>query len=720
MSDTVSTDDAGTLRRPRRRGWLLSITLLLLIAAVGVAVALSWWVMRERERPLEADWDAVVVSLSGDGVAGMRDGDRFVARFSDPFGVAAAADGTLYVADAGDAQRIRRIAPDGTVSTLAGSEAGYADGPGAIARFDTPSGVAVDAAGNVYVADTANNAIRRVSPDGIVSTLAGGGAAGFADGSGSNARFNGPVGLAVDASGRLIVADTYNDRIRVVEPDGTVATIAGSGMPGAVDGSSSEARFDTPSGVAVDPAGRIYVADTGSGAVRLISKDGSVTTVGPLPFDGLFRPIGIAATADGAVFVTDERGRIVEIRPWTVARVVAGSRPGFADGAGVDARFRNLTGLALLAPGRLVVSDARNALLRMVVARSRIELRAPPPPHEVPDFDVGSFSRAPLLWPLAPMEGPFEVTGTLGELRGGAGTERFHAGIDIHSVEGTPVVAVRSGTVVNPIATSEFGTLNESLRIGPVTYVHLRVGRERRGDAFDAARFVPTYDEKGHIAQMRVKRGARFNAGEPVGTVNGFYHVHLNVGWPGEEHNPLRFQLVNFADTVRPTIPRRGVQLLGEDGQPLNERKKGRLVVSGPVQIVVDAWDQVDGNERRRRLGLYRLGYQVLNRDGSAVPGFETPLETIRFDRMADSSAARLIFASGSGIPFFGRRRTRFLYVVTSTLANGRALAGSWDTTALPPGDYTLRILAADAYGNDAIANRDLPVTIVGALPQEP
>ena len=127
----------------------------------------------------------------------------------------------------------------------------------------------------------------------------------------------------------------------------------------------------------------------------------------------------------------------------------------------------------------------------------------------------------------------------------------------------------------------------------------------------------------------------------------------------------------------------------------------------------MDAWDQVDGNERRRRLGLYTLGYQVLNRDGSPAPGFETPRNTIRFDRVATGSdAARMIYAAGSGIPFYGRRSTRLLYVVTNTLSGGVASMGAWDTGELPPGDYTLRIFAADMRGNVASANRDVAVTV--------
>jgi sugar lactone lactonase YvrE len=682
-------------------------------AAAVIASGLWWRLTWPRDQALGAGWAATVVVLAGDGHPGVRDGAPFSARFSDPFGVAAAADGTVYIADAGDAQRIRGISPDGTVSTVAGGSLGYADGPGASARFSTPSGVALAPDGVLYVADTGNNAVRRIMPDGVVSTLAGGIPAGYRDGASHEARFNGPVGIAVDARGRVIVADTDNDRIRVVQRDGVVATLAGGEGPGYVDGSSTVARFDTPCGVAVDAAGNVYVADSGNGAVRMISPAGVVTSVGPLPADGLFRPMGIAADAAGIVYVTDDRGRIVEITPGTRVRVLAGSQPGFADGAGLHARFRSPAGLAVAAPGRLIVADARNALVRLVAADRTPGMRPPAPPGINPQFDAAAFAREPLLWPLAPMDGPFEITGTLGEPRGGDGSERFHAGVDVHAAEGTDVRAVRQGTVTSPLAAGEFGALNESVRIGPLTYVHLRVGRDRHDGLLDANRFVPTYDEAGHMVHVRVRRGARFATGEPIGTANPFNHVHLNVGWPGEEYNPLLFRFVQFEDRVPPTIVRAGVRLFQEDGQPITERKRGRLMIEGRVRVVVDAWDQVDGNQRRRRLGLYTLGYQVLNRDGSPAHGFETPRDTIRFDRLAaGSDAARIVYAAGSGIPFYGRRSTRLLYVVTNTLGGGVASAGVWDTAELPAGDYTLRILAGDTRGNLATANRDVAVTI--------
>jgi hypothetical protein len=683
----------------RRRSLIAAIAII--VVSAGAAGGFWFWSNREQDRPLPADWDAVVTTIAGGGVPGFSAVNPFSVRFSDPFGIAAASDGTVYVADGVGAHRIYRITPDGMLSTFAGSEAGFADGPAAAARFDTPSGLATDRNGNLYVADTGNNSIRRVSPDGVVSTVAG-----------TSAGLNGPVGVAVDPRGRVIVADTYNDRIIGVEPNGAVTTIAGGGVPGFADG--VEAKFDTPCGVAVDASGNIYVADTGNGVVRVVFPDGTVSTIGASGGRSM-RPLAVATGRNGSVFVADSRGRIIEIDPAGAERIVAGEGRGFADGPGARARFRAPSGIAWTAPGRLLVTDRRDGLVRLIGAPRQLELRAPPPPLH-PGFDADAFGRTPLLWPFLPMDGPFEVTGTLGEPRGAEGSERFHAGLDVHAPEGTPVHVVRPAATDDPLAASDFGSLVESVRIGEIAYIHLRVGRGPRNAPIDDDRFVFTRDDAGDATGVRLKRGSRFSTGDVIGTVNRFYHAHLNVGWPGEELNPLRFALPGFEDAIPPVIRNGGIRILGEDDQPFTKRQRKRLVVHGRIRVIVDAWDQVNGNLPRRRLGLYRLGYQILDAAGKPVDGFEAPRETILFDRRPEQEeTARVIYASGSGIPVYGNRTTRYLYVVTSSLHDGVAEDGTFDTSTLAPGDYTVRILAADASGNEAVKNRDLPITVLPA-----
>ena len=671
-----------------------------LLAAAAIGAGVAWWRMSAggEVAPLERDWSAVVTVLAGDGVAEWRDAEAYRARFTDPFGVGTAADGTIYVTDGIGSHRIRAISPDGRVTTLAGGTRGFADGVGADARFDTPSGLAVAADGTIYVADTGNNAIRRIARDGSVTTLAGNGTAGFQDGAASEAQFNGPVGVAVSAAGRVFVADTYNDRIRVVEPDGRVATFA------------PDAVFNTPCGVAVDAAGRVYVADTRNRVVQQIDPAGSSAIA--IGFTALSRPIGIATAPDGDVYVTDERGGVVAIHPDGSSRTVAGSIPGFRDGPGLDARFRRPTGIATAGPGRLIVADAGNALLRLVAAPSRLEFRAPPAPAIAPQFDIETFRAQPLVWPVAPIEGPHEIAGTVGEARGDGG-ERMHLGIDVRADQGTLVHTVRDGAAASPTSLEAFGTLSETITIGPATYIHVRAGRARGNQVFDRSRFVPSYDEGGKLRDLRVRRGARFAAGDAAGTVNAFNHVHLNIGWSGEEYNALGLRLVQFEDSVSPVITPAGVRLVDAVQQPIKERVRGRIVVRGPVAIVVDAWDQANESRPGRRLGLYDLGYQVLL--PTAHPRRDSRLCATRCASIALPSTPRRRISSmprAAAFQLYGNRRTRFLYVITNTLRDGVAARGFWDTTELPPGDYILRIWAADINGNVATANRDLPVTI--------
>jgi len=173
----------------------------------------------------------------------------------------------VYVADYYN-NRIRKITPEGLVSTLAGSTEGFRDGDGRSAQFNGPYGVAVDAAGNVYVADGDNHLIRKITPEGLVSTLAGS-TRGSADGVGTSAQFNYPYGVEVDAAGTVYVADYYNNRIRKVTPEGLVSTLAGS-TEGFRDGLGRSAQFNRPSGVAVDAAGNVYVADSFNNRIRRI------------------------------------------------------------------------------------------------------------------------------------------------------------------------------------------------------------------------------------------------------------------------------------------------------------------------------------------------------------------------------------------------------------------------------------------------------------------
>jgi streptogramin lyase len=214
----------------------------------------------------------MVTTLAGSaGSAGSVDGMGSAARFDTPSGITVAGDGTIFVADAGN-HTIREISAAGMVTTLAGSagSAGSVDGMGSAARFDTPSGITVAGDGTIFVADAGNHTIREISAAGMVTTLAGNaGSSGAVDGMGSVARFYSPRGIAVGDDGIILVADAGNHTIREVSAAGMVTTLAGNaGSSGAVDGTGSAARFDTPGGITVTSDGTIYVADTYNHTIR--------------------------------------------------------------------------------------------------------------------------------------------------------------------------------------------------------------------------------------------------------------------------------------------------------------------------------------------------------------------------------------------------------------------------------------------------------------------
>jgi streptogramin lyase len=230
-------------------------------------------------------------------------------------------DGNVYVADMAN-NTIRKITPKGVVSTLAGlaGHPGSQDDIGANARFRNPWGVAADDTGNVFVADLSNDTIRKITPAGMVMTLAGqAGMTGSVDGSGSQARFNAPHGVATDHAGNVYVSDSANGTIRKITPGGVASTLAGlPGYSGNTDGNGHDARFGNPQGLAVDNQGNIYVADTGNNTVRKITPLGVVTTLAGLAgaggagADARFNsPGGVAADSAGNVYVADTNNHTV-------------------------------------------------------------------------------------------------------------------------------------------------------------------------------------------------------------------------------------------------------------------------------------------------------------------------------------------------------------------------------------------------------------------------
>jgi len=669
-------------------------------------------------------WPARVHLLAGDGQDGVLDGAAPASRFSDPYGVAIGPRGAIYVADGGEANRIRVVQPDGAVSTLAGGKEGFIDGLGAAAAFNTPSAIALDHLGNLYVADTGNHAIRRIAPDGAVTTLAGNGSPGYVDGIGRAAQFNGPVGIAVDDAGIVYVADTYNDRIRRIAPDGTVTTLAGTGKPNLFDGPGPAAAFDTPSALAVDHDGNLYIADTGNNAVRRLRPDGTVDTLALPPEaerrPALRRPVGLAVTRDGYLYiVASAGGRILQMTPTGEFRPLEDTdHPLEPNGFGSDGtvQLNGPRGIAVARDGSLVVADA-NA--------HRLHRLAPPRAGEAAPVLVRpplQRRTAPMPWPLGPQDTVHEVVGVMGEVRGtygGDSRDHFHAGLDVRGDVGATVLAILPAKVTDPYANWGFNNLGEGMSVGPLSYIHMRVGRNPQGRALDP-RFQIQREEtangkpNGKAVRVRVPRGTRFAVGDKLGTLNALSHVHLDYYQGGSLVNALTLPFIGFVDTVTPTISRialydtAGKRITAKKGQPLRlDRTLGEL------QIVVNAYDQVDGNLARRKLGLYKLGYQVLRADGTPLPGFEQPVITQVYDRLPrNPDAVKAVYAPTSGITVYGSASTQFDYALNNRLRDGRIETGSWRIADLAPGEYLLRIHAADYAGQVAQNGRDLAFVI--------
>lgn len=334
--------------------------------------------------------------FAGDmGGAGNVDGTGAAARFDFPTGIAADSAGNVYVADFANST-IRKITPAGVVTTFAGTAGnrGYADGTGAAAVFFSPAGVAIDSADNIYVTDTTKHVIRKITPAGVVTTLAGNaGSAGNTDDTGPAARFNQPYGIAVDATDNVYVADRNNHTIRKITPAGVVTTIAGSaGNPGNADGAAiTTARFNNPLGVALDSAGNVYVADDENQTIRKISG-GTVTTFAgaagsPGSADGTGAaarfsfPNGVATDSADNVYVGDAGNYTIrKITPAGAVTTLAGSAGNFgdADGTGAGASFFNPTGVATDSAGNIFVADGSSSKIRKVTPAGVVTTLAGP------------------------------------------------------------------------------------------------------------------------------------------------------------------------------------------------------------------------------------------------------------------------------------------------------------------------------------------------------
>jgi ABC-type branched-subunit amino acid transport system substrate-binding protein len=364
--------------------------------------------------PYVAPWyveGSVVETYAGSGAPGYKDGPVKEAQFNAPTGLAVDAAGNLYVFDWFN-YRIRLISPAGMVSTLAGTgEPGFADGSAAQAQFrGIAVTLAVDPAGNLIVPDGDNHRIRLIAPDGVVSTLAGTGEPGYRDGPVAQAQFKNPTSVAVTTAGNVYVADAGNNRIRLITPQGKVRTLAGSGEPGYKDGSPTEAQFDSPSSLTVDSSGNIVVAEgfpwlfRGGRRLRLITTAGVVTTLagsgepghkdGPAVEARFVFPVNPTLDAGGNLVVADcGEARLRLVTPDGLVYTLAGTgEPGRTDGAGPAAQFAEPVGVAIGPRGEAYVADAHCATIRRITygsAAAVVPMPTATPPSDEHVIKIG-------------------------------------------------------------------------------------------------------------------------------------------------------------------------------------------------------------------------------------------------------------------------------------------------------------------------------------------
>jgi sugar lactone lactonase YvrE len=321
-------------------------------------------------------YTATVSTLAGT-TQGFQDGDASTAKFNTPVYSIFDAEGNILISDRLN-HRIRKISNQGVVSTLVGTGvAGSTDGDVSIAQLDSPTGLAFDYNGNLYVAEAVGR-IRKITPAGQVSVFAGGSSQGFADGNGTSAQFKFPTSLAFDSNGNLFVADYQNSRIRMITPNADVTTFAGDGTVASLDGTGTSAQLNQPWGLTIDKFDYLYVTEFGSGKIRKITPTGIVSTIvgstagyqdGNIATAKFSNPYAINIDASYNLYVADGgNNRIRKISATGEVTTVAGSNTlGFADGDASVAQFNGPYGALIGASGELIIPDRQNFKVRKIV-----------------------------------------------------------------------------------------------------------------------------------------------------------------------------------------------------------------------------------------------------------------------------------------------------------------------------------------------------------------
>lgn len=634
---------------------------------------------------------------------------------SDPFGVAADNSGNIYVTD-GLGGSLYHVALDGTTILITD-------------QLDMPSHLAIAPDGNLIVANTGAHTIVKVDrTTKQVSVIAGTpNVSGNNDGKISEAKFNAPLGVAVSKDGVIYVADTYNDRIRIIQ-NGEVKTLAGS-TQGYAGGSGANVQFNTPCSIALWANG-VVVADTLNNKVRTVATDGTVSDLNFRDDYSLAsgyqinEPVAILTYDAPEMYVLDSSGRIF----FTKFGSQASKRPPIPDGifgsnlfephnsvysneltfdvqklleeksVGLALRnFNHPTSIALARKNTLVVSENGGGFLQAITSLNKNI-------GSIPTLNLPAISAeeirkiVPPRWPYDPPNAKREIAGTLGEIRGEIAPDKdawFHNGLDIPGAYGERVHAIYSERITRPIAIEGVGDLRERLRLPLLGYIHVKIARDQNDQPVGIKEAIFSRDAEGKISGVRIPRGTRINAGDIVGTLNRFNHVHLIAGAAASEVNALTaLELPGLTDTKPPTIE--AVRLLNEDGTEIS----APYILSNKIRVIVRSYDQADGNVGYRKLGVYKVGYQLLKKDGTVLPDFSEPRFNVIFNSLPDFSAVRMVYAEPSQSGYTGK--TIFDYIVTNEVKNGSAKEGWMDVTKLSAGEYILRVVVEDFFRNRA------------------
>ena len=361
--------------------------------------------------------------------------------------------------------------------------------------------------------------------------------------------------------------------------------------------------------------------------------------------------------------------------------------------------------------GNLFVADSENKTVR-VFSGEQIGAEITGEQKQNLRFTPEEFRELqPPRWTYNPPDAPRDIAGTLGEIRGeiSDNTEKrawFHNGLDIAGGYGETARFIRTEKVLRPVAVENFDTLRELIRLPTIGYIHIRLGRDKDARIFDDKRFQFSRDDNGKLNGVRVPRGAKFKAGDAIGTLNPFNHVHLIAGKSGAEMNALdALAFPGIEDKIAPKIE--SLELFDENWRGIEtEKTNSRINLSGKTRIVVQAFDQMNGGASYRKLGVYRVGYQIFNADESPLGEINW---TINFDRMPDEDAVKFVYAEGSQSGY--KPQTIFRYIASNVVNGDVFREDFFDANRLNSGNYIMRVFAADFFGNTS--SKDINFEVV-------